>query len=186
MQEFVGIHYDNLGSYKELLHLIEAKAWWVNELVTLIIHLAEVTEDVIEVFAIDILTSFSNWCHSHVQEVRTSTLGKMADSNSVDLLVGFNSRLKWDDGSKARERKSNDTKDCFLDVASALSLVAMLSRRGVCIPPNGLTVPSGRINVRIWRAVMIKDKCLETVEQREHTPRWHWWTFLELEARILQ
>jgi hypothetical protein len=49
-----------LGSYKELLHFIEAKAWRVNELVTLTIHLAEVTENVIEVLAIDILPSFSN------------------------------------------------------------------------------------------------------------------------------
>jgi hypothetical protein len=46
--------------YKELLHLIEAKAWRVNELVILIIHLAEVTKDVIEVLAIDILPLFSN------------------------------------------------------------------------------------------------------------------------------
>jgi hypothetical protein len=66
MQDSLGIHYDNLGSYKELLHLIEAKAWRVNELVTLTIHLAEVTEDVIEVLAIDILPSFSKRCHSHV------------------------------------------------------------------------------------------------------------------------
>jgi hypothetical protein len=66
MQNSLGIHYDNLGSYKELLHLIEAKAWRVNELVTLTIHLAEVTEDVIEVLAIDILPSFSKRCHSHV------------------------------------------------------------------------------------------------------------------------
>jgi hypothetical protein len=71
MQDSLGIHYDNLGSYKELLHLIEAKAWRVNELVTLTIHLAEVTEDVIEVLAIDILPSFSKRHHSHVQEVKT-------------------------------------------------------------------------------------------------------------------
>jgi hypothetical protein len=76
MQDSLGIHYDNLGSYKELLHLIEAKAWRVNELVTLTIHLAEVREDVIEVLAINILPSFSNQHHSHVQEVRTSALGK--------------------------------------------------------------------------------------------------------------
>jgi hypothetical protein len=49
-----------LGSYKELLHFIEAKAWKVNELVILIIHLAKVTKDVIEVLAIDILSPFSN------------------------------------------------------------------------------------------------------------------------------
>jgi hypothetical protein len=46
--------------YKELLDLVEAKAWRVNELVILIIHLAELTEDVIEVLAIDILPPFSN------------------------------------------------------------------------------------------------------------------------------
>jgi hypothetical protein len=71
MQDSLGIHYDNLGSYKELLHLIEAKAWRVNELVTLTIHLTEITEDVVEVLAIDILPPFSNQRHSHVQEVRT-------------------------------------------------------------------------------------------------------------------
>jgi hypothetical protein len=143
----------------------------VNELVTLTIHLAEVTEDVIEVLIIDILPLFSNQCHSHVQEVRTSVLGKMADNNSVDLLVGFNSRLKRDDGSKAMERKISDTKDRCFDVTSTLLLVAMLSRRGVCIPLNGLTVPSSRINVQIWRARVIKDRCLKKVGQREHMPR---------------
>jgi hypothetical protein len=66
MQDSLGIHYDNLGLYKELLHLIEAKAWRVNELVTLTIHLAEVMKDVIEVLAIDILPSFSNRRHSHI------------------------------------------------------------------------------------------------------------------------
>jgi hypothetical protein len=171
MQDFLGIHYDNLGSYKGLLHLIEAKAWRVNELVTLTIHLAKVMEDVIEVFAIDILPSFSNLYHSHVQEVRTSVLGKMTDSNLVDLLVGFNSGFKRDDGSKARQRKNSDTKDRSFDVASALPLVTMLSRRGVCIPPNGFAVPSCRINVQIWRAGVIKDRGLKKVGQRKHTPR---------------
>jgi hypothetical protein len=171
MRNSLGIHYDNLGSYKELLHLIEAKAWRVNELVILRIHLAKVTKDVIEVLAIDILPSFSNRCHNHVEEIRTCALRKMADSNSVDLLVGFNSGLKQDYGSKTRKRKNSDTKDRSLDVASALPLVAMLSRRGVCIPPNGLVVPSCRINVRIWRAKVIKDRCLKKVGQREHTSR---------------
>jgi hypothetical protein len=49
-----------LGSNKELFDLIETKAWRVNELVILTIHLAEVMEDVIEVLAIDILPPFSN------------------------------------------------------------------------------------------------------------------------------
>jgi hypothetical protein len=119
----------------------------VNGLVTLTIHLIEVTEDVIEMLAIDILPSISNRCHNHDQEVRTSALGKMTGSNLVDLLVRFNSGLKRDDGSKVRKRKNSDTKDSSFDVASALPLVAMLSRRGVCIPPNGLIVPSSRINV---------------------------------------
>jgi hypothetical protein len=140
MRNSLGIHYDNLGSYKELLDLIEAKAWRVDELVILTIHLAEVTEDVIEVLAIDILPPFPKRRHSHVEEIRTCVFRKMADSNSVDLLV--NSGLKRDYGSKTRKRKNSDTKDHSFDVASALLLVAMLSRRGVCIPPNGLTVPS--------------------------------------------
>jgi hypothetical protein len=72
----------------------------VNALIILKIHLAEVTEDVIEVLAIDILPLFSNRRHNHVEEIRTCALRKMADSNSVDLLVGFNSRLKRDYGSK--------------------------------------------------------------------------------------
>jgi hypothetical protein len=59
MQNSLGIHYDNLGSYKELLDLGEAKAQRVNELVILTIHLVEITEDVIEVLAIDILPPFS-------------------------------------------------------------------------------------------------------------------------------
>jgi hypothetical protein len=66
----------------------------------------------------------------------------MADSNSVDLLVEFNSGLKRDYGSKTRKRKNSDTKDRFFDVASALPLVAMLSSRGVCILPNRLVVPN--------------------------------------------
>jgi hypothetical protein len=159
-----------LGS-KELLDLIEAKAWRVNELVILTIHLAKGTEDVIEVLIIDIRRPFSNRCHSHVEEIRTCVLRKMADSNSVDPLVVFNSGLKRDYGSKTRERKKSDTKDRSLDVASALPLVAMLSRRGVYIPPNGLTVPGCRMNIRIWWARVIKDRCLKKVGQHEHTSR---------------
>jgi hypothetical protein len=86
-QDTLGIHYDDLGLYKELLPFIEAKAWRVNELVIFTIHLAEVTEDVIEVLVIDILPQFSNWCNNHVQEIKTSALGKMIDSNMVDLLL---------------------------------------------------------------------------------------------------
>jgi hypothetical protein len=68
----------------------------VNELIILTIHLAEVTEDIIEVLATDIWRVFSNRHHSHVEEIMTSALKKMAisNSNSVDLLVGFNSGLK--------------------------------------------------------------------------------------------
>jgi hypothetical protein len=160
-----------LGSYKELLDLIEAKAWRVNDLVILIIHLAKITEDVIEVLTIDIRHPFSNRRHSHVEEIRTSALKKMVDSNSVYLLVGFNFGLKRDYGSKTRERKNSDTKDRSLDVASALPLVAMLSRRGVYIPPNGLAVPACRMNVQIWRVRVIKDRCLKKVGQHEDTPR---------------
>jgi hypothetical protein len=64
----------------------------VNELLILRIHLAEVTKDVIEVLAIHILPPLSNGSNSHVEEIRTSALRKMA--NSVDLLVGFNFGLK--------------------------------------------------------------------------------------------
>jgi hypothetical protein len=160
-----------LGSYEKLLNLIEAKAWRVNELVILTIHLAEVTEDVVEVLTIDIRRPFSNRRHNHIEKIRTCTLRKMADSNSVYLLVGFNSGFKRDYGSKTRERKNSDTKDRPLDIVSALPLVAMLSRRGVYIPPNGLAVPGCRMNVRIWRARVIKDRCLKKVGQHEHTPR---------------
>jgi hypothetical protein len=160
-----------LGSYEKLLDLIEAKAWRVNELVILAIHLAEVTENVVEVLTIDIWRPFSNRRHSHIEKIRTCTLRKMADSNSVYLLVGFNSGFKRDYGSKTRERKNSDTKDRPLDIASALPLVAMLSRWGVYIPPNGLAVPGCRMNVRIWRARVIKDRCLKKVGQHEHTPR---------------
>jgi hypothetical protein len=142
MRISLGIHYDNLGLYKELLDLGEAKARRVNELVILTIHLAEVTEDVIEVLAIDILPPLSKRRHNHVEEIRTCALRKMADSNLVDLLIGFNSGFNRDYGSKTRKRKNSDTKDRSFDVASALPLVAMLSRRGVCILPNGLVVPS--------------------------------------------
>jgi hypothetical protein len=88
--------------YKELLHFIEAKAWRLNELIIFIIHLTKIIKDVISVFAIDIRPSFSNQCNSHVQEIRTSALGKMANSNSVDLLIEFHSKLKRDYGSKTR------------------------------------------------------------------------------------
>jgi hypothetical protein len=94
------------------------------------------------VLAIDILPSFSNGRHSHVQEIRTSALRKMADNN-------LNSGLKRDYGSKTRERKNSDTKDRSFDVTSALSLLVMLSCRGICIPPNGRAIPSCRINVWI-------------------------------------
>jgi hypothetical protein len=143
----------------------------VNELVILTIHLAEITEDVLVVLTIDIWRSFSSRRHSHVEEIMTCALRKMADSNLVYLLVGFNSGLKRDYGSKTRERKNSDTKDHSLDVASALPLVAMLSRRGVYIPPNGLAVLGCRMNVRIWQARIIKDRCLKKVGQCEHTPR---------------
>jgi hypothetical protein len=66
LQDTLGIHYDDLGLYKELLYFIKAKAWKVNELVILRIHLAKVTKDIIEVLAIDILPSFSNQCNNHV------------------------------------------------------------------------------------------------------------------------
>jgi hypothetical protein len=142
MQNSLGIHYDNLGSYKQLLNLDEAKARRMNEPIILTIHLIEVTEDVIEVLVIDILPPFPKRRHSHVEEIRTCALRKMVDGNSVDLLVGFNSGLKRDYGSKIEKRKNSNTKDRSFDVASALPLVAMLSHRGVCIPPNGLAVPS--------------------------------------------
>jgi hypothetical protein len=99
-------------------------------------------EDVIEVLAIDILPPFSKRRHSHVEEIRTCALRKMANSNLVDLHVGFNSGLMRDYGSKTRKKKNSDTKDRSFDVASALPLVAMLSHRGICILPNGLTIPS--------------------------------------------
>jgi hypothetical protein len=60
LQDILGIHYDDLGLYKELLHFIEAKAWRVNELIILTIHLVAITKDVIEVLVIDILPSFPN------------------------------------------------------------------------------------------------------------------------------
>jgi hypothetical protein len=123
------------------------------------------------VLAINILPPFSNRRYNHVEEIRTCALRKMADSNSVDLLVGFNSGFKRDYGSKTRKRKNSDTKDRSLDVASALPLIAMLSRRGVCIPPSGLAVPGCRMNVQIWRARVIKEKCLKKVGQCEDTPR---------------
>jgi hypothetical protein len=45
----------------------------------------------------------------------------------VDLLVGLNFGLKRDYGSKTKERKNSDTKDCSFDIVRALPLVAMLS-----------------------------------------------------------
>jgi hypothetical protein len=161
LQDTLRIHYDDLGSYKELLHLIEAKAWRVNELVILTIHLAAVIKDVIEVLAIDILLSFSNRCHNHVQEIRTSILGKVADSNSVDLLVGLNSELKQDYGSKTRKKQNSDTNSHSLDVPSTLPLIAMLSRQSVCIPPNRLAVASYRIIVWIGPTKVIKARSLK-------------------------
>jgi hypothetical protein len=143
----------------------------VNELLILRIHLAEVMKDVIEVLAIHILPPLSNGSNNHVEEIRTSALRKMADSNLVDLLVGFNSGLKCDYGSKTRKRKNSDTKNRSFDVTSALPLVAMLNYWGVCILPNRLVVTGCRINVWIGRARVIKDRCLKTVGQREHTSR---------------
>jgi hypothetical protein len=84
LQDTLRIHYDNLGLYNKLLHFIEAKAWRVNELVILIVHLTEVTINVIELLAIDILPSFSNQGNSHVHEIRTSIFEKMAKINLVE------------------------------------------------------------------------------------------------------
>ena len=106
LQDTLRIHYDDLGLYKELLHLIEAKAWKMNELVILTIHLVKVTKDVIGVLAIDILSLFFNRCSNHVLEIKTSILRKMADSNLVDPLVGFHSRLKRDYDSKTRKERT--------------------------------------------------------------------------------
>ena len=146
----------------------------MNELVILTIHFAKVMKDIIEVLAIDILSLFSNQHNSHVLEIRTSALGKVANSNSVDLLVGFHSRLKQDYGSKSKERKNSDTKDRSFDVASALPLVAMLSRQGICILPNGLAIPSCRINVRIGQARPGQGdqrQVPQEIGQYEQTPR---------------
>jgi hypothetical protein len=93
-QDTLGIHYDDLGLYKELLPFIEAKAWRVNELVIFTIHLARVMKVVIEVLAIEIWPLFSNQHNSHVEKIRTSALQKMAYSNLVDRLIGFHSGLK--------------------------------------------------------------------------------------------
>jgi hypothetical protein len=84
----------------------------------------------------------------------------MAHSNSVDLPIGLNSRLKRDYGSKTRERKNSDTKGRSFYVTHALPLVVMLSHWGVCISRNRVAVPSCKINVRIGQS----DKC-------EFTPR---------------
>ena len=98
-----------------------------------------------------------NWCTAPIFQlmqrpflkIRTSALGKMANSNSVDFLVGIHSGLKRDYGSKTRERKNNDIKNCSFDVTRTLPLVVMLNCWGICIPPNALAVSSCRINVRI-------------------------------------
>ena len=77
-----------------MLDLIEAKAWRVTELVILTIHLAEVTKDVIEVLAIHILPRFPIDTTAMLKKSRqTCVLRKMANSNTVDLLVRFNTRL---------------------------------------------------------------------------------------------
>jgi hypothetical protein len=143
----------------------------MNELIILIIHLAEVTKDVIEVLAIDILPPFSNRHNNHVEEIKTSALRKKTDSNSIDLLVGFNSRLKQDYSSKTRKRKNTDTKDRSFDITRTLPLFAMLSHWGICIASNRLAVLSCRINVWIGWARVIKERCLKKVGQREQTPR---------------
>jgi hypothetical protein len=83
----------------------------------------------------------------------------MADNNSVNLLVRFNFGLKWDYGSKAKERKNSDTKDCFLDVANALPLVAMLSigfgrlgwsKIGASKTSDKVNICRGNIDGRSW------------------------------------
>jgi hypothetical protein len=107
-------------------------------------HLYKSSKAVIEVLAIDILTLFFNWHNSHVHKIRTRALGKMTNSNLVDLFVGLNSGHKPDYGSKTRKRMNNDIKECSFDVTSAPSLVAMLSRWSICKLPNRL-VPNCRI-----------------------------------------
>ena len=64
------------------------------EFVIVTIHLIEVTKDVIEVLAIDVLPSFSNRSNSHILEIRRNVLREMADSNLVNLLVGIHFGLK--------------------------------------------------------------------------------------------
>jgi hypothetical protein len=140
----------------------------VNELVILIIHLAEVTKDVIEVLEIDILPPFFNQRNSHIEKIMTNALRKIIDSNLVDCLVGFNSGLKQVYSFKTKKRKNNDTKDCSFDVTHTLLLVAILNRQGICILPNRLAVSSCKINVWIGRAKVIKDRCLKKFGLREH------------------
>ena len=127
LQDTLGIHYDDHGFYKELIDLIKAKTWRMNELVILTIYLPKVIKDVIEVLAIDILPPFSNRSNSHIEEFMTSALQKMANSNLVNFLFGLKSRFNQGFGSKTRERKNNDIKDHSFDVASALLLVVMFS-----------------------------------------------------------
>jgi hypothetical protein len=127
LQDTPRICYVDLGLYKELNHFFEAKAWRMNELVIFTIHLAEVTKDVIDVLAIDILPLFSKGRNNHIHKIMTSTLWNMAYSNLVDLPVGFYSELKQDYGSKTRERKNSDTKDRSFNVMHALPLIASLA-----------------------------------------------------------
>ena len=83
-------------------------------------------KDVIELLAIDILHLFSNQCNNHIQEIRTSALWKMADSNFIDCLVGFNFRFKWDYSSRTMNGKNNDTKDRSFDVKRTLPSMPLL------------------------------------------------------------
>jgi hypothetical protein len=57
LKEFTMIIWAHIKSYFTSLKLI--KAWSMNELVTLKIHFAKLTEDIIEVLEIDILPMFS-------------------------------------------------------------------------------------------------------------------------------
>jgi hypothetical protein len=53
---------------------LKLKAWRVNELVILTIHVTKVAENVINMLTIDILPTFSNGHNNHVYEIKTNAV----------------------------------------------------------------------------------------------------------------
>jgi len=75
-----------------LLNFIQAEGRSMDECVHLVIQFAEVTKDVIKMFAVYVYATLSNGGIVHTSIMETSTRWKIGKCNIINLLVRFNPR----------------------------------------------------------------------------------------------